>query len=140
MYIVIFNNVILHNVIFNKTVTKLVTILTKCLFPYLNPTSYLNRILLVATPEVHIKKPAILLNIYYFTSVFQVISLNSLLLFIKTEAFSARCSVKKVILKNFAKFTGKHLYQNADVCNFIKKEALTQVFCCEFCEIQLHVL
>ena len=31
-----------HNVIFNKTVTKLVTILTKCFFPYLNPTSYLN--------------------------------------------------------------------------------------------------
>ena len=31
--------------IFNKTVTKLVTILTKCFFPYLNPTSYLNLIL-----------------------------------------------------------------------------------------------
>ena len=30
-----------NNVIFNKTVTKLVTILTKCFFPYLNPTSYL---------------------------------------------------------------------------------------------------
>ena len=31
------------DVIFNKTVTKLVTILTKCFFPYLNPTSYLKR-------------------------------------------------------------------------------------------------
>ena len=30
-----------HNVLINKTVTKLVTILTKCFFPYLNPTSYL---------------------------------------------------------------------------------------------------
>ena len=30
------------NVIFNKTATKLVTILTKCFFPYLNPASYLN--------------------------------------------------------------------------------------------------
>ena len=30
-----------HYVIFDKTVTKLVTILTKCVFPYLNPTSYL---------------------------------------------------------------------------------------------------
>ena len=30
-----------HNVIFNKTVTKLVTILTKYFFLYLNPTSYL---------------------------------------------------------------------------------------------------
>ena len=32
-----------HNVIFNKTVTKLVTILTKCFSPYLNPTCYLKR-------------------------------------------------------------------------------------------------
>ena len=31
-----------HNVIFNKTTTKLVTILTKYFFPYLNPTSYLS--------------------------------------------------------------------------------------------------
>ena len=32
-----------HNLILNKTLTKLVTILTKCFFfPYLNPTSYLN--------------------------------------------------------------------------------------------------
>ena len=30
------------DVIFNKTVTKLVTILAKSFFPYLNPTSYLN--------------------------------------------------------------------------------------------------
>ena len=28
----------------NKTVTKLCTILTKCFFPYLNPTSYLNTV------------------------------------------------------------------------------------------------
>ena len=28
-----------NNVIFNKTVTKIVTILTKRFFPYLNPTS-----------------------------------------------------------------------------------------------------
>ena len=31
-----------HNASFNKTVTKLVAILTKCFFPYLNPTSDLN--------------------------------------------------------------------------------------------------
>ena len=59
MYVVKFNVLILNrlkvmvfvvnteyilkcNVIFNKTVTKLVSILTKCSFPYLNPTSYLN--------------------------------------------------------------------------------------------------
>ena len=28
----------------NKTETKLCTILTKCFFPYLNPTSYLNTV------------------------------------------------------------------------------------------------
>ena len=33
-----------HNVIFNKTATKLVTVLTKCFFPYLNPTSYHNNV------------------------------------------------------------------------------------------------
>ena len=33
-----------HNVIFNKTVTKIVTILTKCFLPYLNPTSYLKSV------------------------------------------------------------------------------------------------
>ena len=31
-----------HNVIFNKTVTKLITISAKSFFSYLNPTSYLN--------------------------------------------------------------------------------------------------
>ena len=49
------------------------------------------------------------------------------------------------VLKNFAKFTGKHLYQSLffnkaaglrpEACNFIKKETLAQVFFCEFCEI-----
>ena len=53
-----------------------------------------------------------------------------------------RCSVKKGVLRNFAKFTGKHLCQSlffnevpGGACNFIKKEALAQVFSCEFCEI-----
>ena len=30
-----------YNVIFDKTVTEIVTMLTKCIFPYLNPTNYL---------------------------------------------------------------------------------------------------
>ena len=49
---------------------------------------------------------------------------------------------KKGVLRNFAKFTGKHLYQSLFVnkvagltCNFIKKESLAQVFSCEFCKI-----
>ena len=51
------------------------------------------------------------------------------------------CSVKKDVLRNFAIFAGKYLCQGlyfnkvADACNVIKKETLTQVFSCEFCEI-----
>ena len=40
---------------------------------------------------------------------------------------------KKAVLKNFAKFTGKHLRQIS--CNFVKIETLAQVFSYEFYEI-----
>ena len=50
--------------------------------------------------------------------------------------------MKKGILRNFAKFTVKHLCQSlffnkvtGGACNFIKKETLAQVFSCEVCEI-----
>ena len=56
-----------------------------------------------------------------------------------------RCSRIKVVLRNFARFTGKHLCQSLffnkvagrrpQACNFIKKETLVQVFPSEFCEI-----
>ena len=52
-----------------------------------------------------------------------------------------RCSVRKGVLRNFARFTEKHLYQSlffnkvAKVNKVIKKETLAQVFSCEFCEI-----
>ena len=36
---------------------------------------------------------------------------------------------KKGVLKDFTKFTGKHLFQS------LKKETLVQLFSCEFCEI-----
>ena len=45
---------------------------------------------------------------------------------------------KKRVLKNFTKFTGKHLCQSLFLIKlktFLKKEALTQVFSCKFCEI-----
>ena len=48
---------------------------------------------------------------------------------------------EKGVLKNFAKFTGKHLFQGLvfnkvpKTCNIIKKEALAQVFSYEFCEV-----
>ena len=47
---------------------------------------------------------------------------------------------KKDLLRNFAKFTGKHLFNGLClnkvaglVCNFIKKKTLAQVFSREFC-------
>ena len=51
-----------------------------------------------------------------------------------------KCSLKKGVLENFAKFIGKHLCQGlffnkVEAFNFIKKETLTQVFSCEFCEV-----
>ena len=51
-----------------------------------------------------------------------------------------RCSLRKGVLRSFAKFTGKHLCQRLflikfQACNFIKKESLAQVFSYEFCEI-----
>ena len=52
-----------------------------------------------------------------------------------TEAVAQSCSVKKDVLRNFARFTGKHLYQSLQACNVIKKETLARVFSCEFCEI-----
>ena len=46
---------------------------------------------------------------------------------------------KKGAVRNFAKFTGKHLWQRLKfikkACKFIKKESLAQVFFCEFCKI-----
>ena len=54
---------------------------------------------------------------------------------------------KKGVLRDFTKFTGKHLSQSfffnkvaglscrPKACNFIKKETLAEVFSCEFYEI-----
>ena len=52
-----------------------------------------------------------------------------------------RCSVRKGVLRNLAKFTGKHLCQSLffnKVAGLTRKETeetLGQVFSCEFCEI-----
>ena len=46
-----------------------------------------------------------------------------------TGSSQRRCYVIKGVLRNFTKFTEKHL------CNFIKKETLVQVLFCEFCKI-----
>ena len=52
---------------------------------------------------------------------------------------------KKGVLRNLTKFTGKHVCQSLffnkvpKACNFIKKEALAQLFSCEFCEISKNL-
>ena len=51
-----------------------------------------------------------------------------------------RKQVKKDVPKNFAKFTGKHLYQSLflikpQACKFIEKETLTEVLSSEFRKI-----
>ena len=73
---------------------------------------------------------------------------NGLVVFYFCKSFRSchqACSVKKGVLKNFAKFAGKHPCQSLffnkvaglspEACNFIKKGTLAQVFSCEFCEI-----
>ena len=62
---------------------------------------------------------------------------------VKLQSPEEVCSIKKGVLENFAKFTGKHLCQSLSLflikllkaCNFIKRVTLAQVFSCEFCEI-----
>ena len=71
-------------------------------------------------------------------------------LFNRTHLYYCRSSRPKVfcvkgVLRNFTKFTGKHLCQSLcfnkvaglrpEACNFIKKETLTQEFSYEFCKI-----
>ena len=53
---------------------------------------------------------------------------------------------EKGVLRNLAKFTGKHLCQSpffnkvaGAASNFIKKETLAKVFSCEFCEISKNI-
>ena len=51
--------------------------------------------------------------------------------------------MKKGVLRNFRKFTGKHLCQSLffnkvaglRLATLLKKETLAQVFSCDFCEI-----
>ena len=63
----------------------------------------------------------------------------------KSRSSYHRRSIQNGVLGNFIKSTWKHLFQSLffnkvadlwpEVCNFIKKETLAQVFSCEFCEI-----
>ena len=51
------------------------------------------------------------------------------------ETVIQRCSVKKGVLQNFTKFTGKTPVPQTCNCNSIKKQTMAQVSSCEFCEI-----
>ena len=63
--------------------------------------------------------------------------------FLYTRNSHRRNSMRKSVLRNFAKFTGKHLCQSLffneiaslRAATLLKKETLAQVFSCEFCEI-----
>ena len=48
---------------------------------------------------------------------------------------------KKGVLRNFAKFEGKHLCQGLFLSKVggLLKESLAQVFSCEFCEISKNI-
>ena len=55
---------------------------------------------------------------------------------IKLQAWGhRRCSIKKGVLRNIAKSTGKRLCQG-----LFKKETLAQAFSCEFCEISKNTV
>ena len=61
-------------------------------------------------------------------------------IFCKYRSSHPEVFCKKGVLRNFVKFTGKHLCQSLfsikiQACNFIKKEALALMFSCSFCEI-----
>ena len=53
----------------------------------------------------------------------------------KSRSSYQRYSLKKGILRNFTKFTGKHLCQSLFFNKVAKKGTLAQLFSSEFCEI-----
>ena len=66
---------------------------------------------------------------------------------LRNNAVVLTCSVKKVFLENVTKFIGQHLCQSLFLnkvagirrASLLKKETLTQVFFCEFCEILKYI-
>ena len=46
---------------------------------------------------------------------------------------------KKDVLRNFTKFTGKHLCQSLFFNKIVGLETLAQVFSCEFCEMSKNI-
>ena len=86
----------------------------------------------------------VIVNFKYFSYFFSSVSIVDFQRAnISCRSSHQRRSIKKCVLKSFAKFTGKHLYQSllfliklhSEVCNFVKKDTLAQVFSYKFCEI-----
>ena len=67
----------------------------------------------------------------YLRCLVQKFKENGLHLLKLNRSRHGRRSVRKGVLRNFSKFTRKHLCQSL----FIKKETLAQVISCECCEI-----
>ena len=65
------------------------------------------------------------------------VSLKKIVIFFEQQKQPPEVFCKKGVLRNFVKFTGKHLRQSLRLqpCNFIKKETLAQVLSCEFYKI-----
>ena len=79
---------------------------------------------------LHFLSPCLLLTMFVFTKRM-------------SSSSHKRCSVKKGVLRNFTKLTGKHLclglffnkVTGLRPATLLKKETLAQVLSCEFCEI-----
>ena len=84
-------------------------------------------------------------HIFFLTCGFRLAKKLVILLwkYLKNDRSShIRCSIKKVVLENYPKLTGKHLCQSLffnkvafAACNFIKKETLALLFSCKFHQI-----
>ena len=74
----------------------------------------------------------------WFPVKFEFIHIQYFFGMVRNRSSHRRCSVGEGVLRNFAKFLGKHLCQSfffEKVAGLRKKETLTRVFSCEFCEI-----
>ena len=69
---------------------------------------------------------------FCFNKIFKWVHLEE-----KFRSSHQSCSVKKGVLRKFAKFTGKHLCQRLffNKAEGLATQSLTQVFSCEFCKI-----
>ena len=85
-------------------------------------------------PKLHKKLTCVMLVHSSQTTFHRKIIYKLVWIYIWAEAVTQRCSVKKVFLE-YRKTHRKTPVPESQVCNFIQKETLVQVFFCEFCEI-----